>query len=153
MSNRSALSAVVTDRAHPPPSGIDPQQNPAGHQGGSVMAHVPVPSRRWAVVALAVGSVILLAGCGSSSSYPEASPAVSSACQSLDKYFLNQTAPQSELNKVLKQATKSGDPVLERAARAYQVAASTINQSEKNEAFAKMVGRCQYYGIGPNQTP
>jgi len=64
---------------------------------------------------------------------------------------LNQTAPQSELNKVVKEAKQSGDPVLQSGARAYQAAVSGFNQSAKNEAFAKMVGRCLYYGIGPNQ--
>jgi len=66
---------------------------------------------------------------------------------------LNQTAPQSELNNVLKEAKQSGDLVLESGARAYQAAASAFNQSEKNGAFTKMVGRCLYYGIGPNQNP
>jgi hypothetical protein len=96
-----------------------------------------------------------LAACGSPSDdpYPAASPAVSSTCKVLDKYFLNQSAPQTELDKALKDAEKSGDARLASAARAYQAAASAVNQSGKNEAFAKMVGRCEAYGIGPNQTP
>jgi hypothetical protein len=117
------------------------------------MANVSAPSRRWAVLALAVVPILSLAACGSSDPYPAASPAVSSTCMVLDKYFLNQSVPQSELDKVLKDARKSGDPKLESGARAYRAAASAFNQSGKNEAFAKMVGRCQYYGIGPNQTP
>jgi hypothetical protein len=117
------------------------------------MAHISARSRRRAVLALAVAPIFALAACGSSDPYPASSPAVSSTCKSLDSYFLNRTAPQSELNKVLKEAKDSGDLTLERGARAYQAAASALNQSGKNEAFAKMVGRCQYYGIGPNQTP
>ena len=54
---------------------------------------------------------------------------------------------------MLNEAQKSGDPVLESGAHAYEAAVSPLNQSKKNEAFAKMVGRCQYYGIGPNQNP
>ena len=117
------------------------------------MAHVSTPSRRWAVLALALVPIFLLAGCGSSSSYPAASPAVSSTCTDLDKFVLNQTAPQSELVKALNDAKHSGDPVLESGARAYQAAVPGFNQSAKNEAFAKMVGRCLYYGLGPNQNP
>jgi hypothetical protein len=119
-----------------------------------MMAHFSVRSRRW-VVALAVVPILTLAACGSASDdpYPPASPAVSSTCQVLDKYFLNQSAPQSELDKALKDAKKSGDQKLESGARAYQAAASAFNQSGKNEAFAKMIGRCEAYGIGPNETP
>lgn len=119
------------------------------------MAHLSAPSRRWAVLALAVVPIFSLAACGGSSDdpYPVASPAVSSTCKVLDKYFLNQSAPQSELDKTLKDAKKSGDPRLESGARAYQAAASAFNQSGKNEAFAKMLGRCEAYGIGPHQTP
>ena len=117
------------------------------------MSHVSVPSRRWTVLTLVVVPIFLLASCGSSDSYPAASPAVSATCKALDQYFLNQTAPQSELGKVLKEAKQSGDSVIENGARAYQTAASAFNQSGKNESFTKMVGRCQYYGIGPNQTP
>lgn len=117
------------------------------------MEHVSAPSR-WAALLLLVVPVLLLAGCGGSSDqFPVASPAVSSTCKSLDKYFLNQTAPQSELNNVLKQAKESGDSVLENAARAYLAAASAPNPSVRDAAFGKMVGRCQHYDIGPNQTP
>jgi hypothetical protein len=114
------------------------------------MAHVAAPSRRLAGLALAVVPIFLLTACGSSDPYPAASPAVSSTCNDLDKYVLNQAAPHSELNNVLKEAKHSGDPVLESGARAYQ-AATVFNQSARNEAFAKMTGRCQYYGLGPNQ--
>jgi hypothetical protein len=114
---------------------------------------VSAPSRRWAILSLAALPIFLLAACGSSDPYPAASPAVSSTCSALDKFFLNQTAPQSDLNKVLKQAKNSGDPVMESAARAYQTAAVATNPSGKNEAFAKLIGRCQYYGIGPNEKP
>jgi hypothetical protein len=118
------------------------------------MAHFLAPSRRWVLLALAVAPIFTLAACGSSDDpYPAASPAVSSTCKVLDKYFLNQSAPQSELNRVLKDAKTSGDPKLESGARAYQAAASALNQSGKNEAFANMVGRCEAYGIGPHQTP
>jgi hypothetical protein len=119
------------------------------------MAHFSFPPRRWVVLALAVVPLFTLAACGGSSDdpFPVASPAVSSTCQVLDKYFLNQSAPQSELDKVLKDAEKSGDPKLESDARAYQAAASAHDQSGKNEAFARMVGRCNAYGIGPNETP
>ena len=112
-------------------------------------------SRRWAIVALAVVPILTLAACSTppDDPFPAASPAVSSACQILDKYFLNQSAPQSELNKVLKDAENSGDTRLESDARAYQSAAAASNQSEKNEAFALMVGRCEAYGIGPHETP
>jgi hypothetical protein len=120
-----------------------------------VTPHFSAPSRRWAVLALAVVPILSLAACSSPSDdpYPVASSAVSSTCTILDKYFLNQSAPQSELDKVLKDAKKSGDPKLESDARAYQAAASALSRSGKNEAFAKMVGRCNAYGIGPNQTP
>lgn len=117
------------------------------------MPHVSVPSRRWSVLALAVVPVFLLTGCGSSDPYPAASPAVGSTCQSIDNYSLSRTPSQSKLNEVLKEARQSGDPVLKSGARAYQAAASEFNQSGKNEAFTKMVGRCLYYGLGPNQNP
>jgi hypothetical protein len=131
----------------------DTNRQPINRQGGIVMPYVSAPSRRWSVLALAVIPIFLLAGCSSSNAYPVASPAVSSTCSDLDKYFLDQTAPKSELNMVLNQAKKSGDPVLESGAHAYETAVLPLNQSKKNEAFAKMVGRCQYYGIGPNQNP
>jgi hypothetical protein len=119
------------------------------------VAHFSAPYRRCAVLALAIVPIVSLAACGSPSDdpYPAASPAVSSTCKVIDKYFLNQSAPQSELDKLLKDAAKSGDPRLQSGARAYQVAASSFNQSGKNEAFAKMVGRCEAFGIGPNETP
>ena len=118
------------------------------------MEHVSAQSRRWAALALVVVPLLLLAGCGGSSDqFPVASPAVQSTCKSLDKYFLNQTATPSELNAVLKKAKESGDPELESNARAYQAAASADNLSERNGAFAKMVGRCEDYDIGPNETP
>ena len=120
-----------------------------------MIAHFSALSRRRAVLALAVVPILSLAACSTPSNdpYPVASPAVSSTCKVLAKYFLNQSAPQSELDKVLKDAEKSGDTRLESGARSYQAAASAHNQSGKNEAFAKMVGRCDAYGIGPNQTP
>ena len=117
------------------------------------MRHISLPLRSWVVVALGVVSIFSLAGCGSSDPYPPASSAVSTTCNDLDSYFSSHAAPSSQLNKVLKEAKRSGDPVLERAARAYQAAVAPFNQSEKNTAFAKMIGRCQYYGIGPNQSP
>jgi len=119
------------------------------------MAHFSALSRRWVVLALAVVPIFTLAACSTPSDdpYPAASPAVSSACKALDKYFLNQSAPQSALDKVLKDAENSGDPKLESDARAYRTAASAFNQSGKNEAFARMVGRCEAYGIGPHETP
>jgi hypothetical protein len=149
MSDRSVATDDVADRKHPAVGKSG--RFMVSLQGESVKAHVATPSRRWAVLALAVFPILLLAGCGSSDPYPAASPAVSSACSDLDKYYLNQTAPQSELNKVLKEAKQSGDTVLAGAARAYQAAVAPFNQSAKNEAFAKMVGRCQYFGIGPGQ--
>ncbi len=54
---------------------------------------------------------------------------------------------------MLKKAKGSGDPVLEKEARTYEAAVFPLNPSKKNGAFAKMIGRCQYYGIGPNETP
>lgn len=126
---------------------------PVSRQCGNVMAYFSAPSRRWAVLALAIAPILLLAACGSSDPYPAASPAVTSTCKDLDTYYLNQTAPKSDLNKVLNEAKRSGDSVLESAAHAYQAAASPRDQSQKNEAFVKMVGRCQYFGIGPNQNP
>jgi hypothetical protein len=115
---------------------------------------VSAPSRRWAALALLVVPILLFAGCGGSSDqFPVASPAVSSTCKAIDKYFVNQAAPQSELNTALKKAKGSGDTVLENAARAYQAAASALNPSARNEAFTQLVGRCQYFDIGPNETP
>lgn len=97
------------------------------------MTHFSAPSRRWVVLALAAVPMFSLAACGSPSDdpYPAASPAVSSTCKVLDKYFLNQSAPQTELDKALKDAEKSGDARLASAARAYQAAASAVNQSGK----------------------
>ena len=116
------------------------------------MARISVPSRRWGVLALAVVPIFLLAGCGSSDPYPAASSAVSSTCSDLDNFDLNQTTSPSELNNVLQEAKTSGDPVLESGARAYRAAASAHNQSAKNGAMTKMLGRCLDIGLGPNQS-
>jgi hypothetical protein len=118
-----------------------------------VIRQFAASSRRWGVLALALVPILVSTGCGSSSQFPVASSAVASTCSALDKFFLSRTAPQSELDKVLKQAKNSGDSVMENSARAYQAAAAASNPSGKNESFAKMIGRCQYYGMGPNETP
>jgi hypothetical protein len=99
----------------------------------------------------AITPMIVLAGCGSSDPYPAASPAMSSACQAIDKYFLAQIPSESQVKLALRASENSGNATLRDSARAYEAAALRIDQSGMNEAFAKMVGTCQDYGIGPNQ--